>query len=173
MKATLKIAGASQIEARLDRRLEPALQKVLKEQAAELSTYMHDRFSVGRNGANTDDSPFAPLAESTLENIADKAGGGKKGAKRVANHRTLIGDGRMFNSLYAVVNGFKITVGSDVEYLMYHVFGTKHMPRRSVVPILLKGGKVTEETRGSGAKWWTGFRVAIGGVLKWQSAPRT
>ena len=128
---------------------------------------------VGRNGANTDDSPFAPLAESTLENIASRAGGGKKGQTRVANHRTLIGEGRMFNSLYAIVDGLKIVVGSDVEYLTYHVFGTKKMPRRSVVPIILKGGRVNEENRGSGAKWWIDFRKAVGGILKWQSAPRT
>jgi len=150
-EAALKVTGLETAERKLKLLVNypTGLEKALKVAAADLSTYAIKRI---RAQADSRDTPFKPLAESTLER------------KKRKDQLILVDEGRMMWAMIGRVVNRGLEFGNNMHYLHYHQFGTKKadgtekMPRRAVFP-LNEAGRL--ETEGSGGKFWTDFRKRL------------
>lgn len=122
--------------------IEPQLDRILKNQAREMDAYAQQRI---RAQADSRDVPFAPLAESTIEN---KQRRGKK------SQLILTDSGHMRAGIIARATHLVLEFGDNLHYLIYHQYGTKRMPRRAIFPINESG---QFETMGSGGRYWRAF----------------
>jgi len=128
------------------------LEQRLKVIARDMDAFARLRI---RKQADSQDKPFAPLAESTLAS---------KARRRKRDQLILIDEGRMIAGIISRVKDLTLEFGDNMKYLHFHQFGAKYLPKRSVFPIWKRSINSDErhlDTQGSGGKFWAGARAVL------------
>lgn len=114
--------------------------------AADVMTFVDDRFASGTDPSGTG---WAPLAESTVRQ--------RRGT--VAN--PLIDTGRLRGSIFGRGERAGLRFGTNVPYAAPHQLGTRRMPRRAFLPVDSAGSAFSLSTGGLAGQFWAEARERI------------
>ena len=135
--ATAKVEGLEETLVLLDevearaQDLTPALEVV----AQDMVLMLDDAFDTSTSPMG---EPWAPLSQATID--------------RKKSSRPLIDTQTLRNSINAqVVSPTAITFGTNVPYAAFHQFGTRRIPRRSFLPVILANGRFVFANTGPAA----------------------
>lgn len=109
------------------------LRPAMEPGAAELATLIDDSF---QRSESPDGVPFVPLKPATIAK------------RRKGSSKPLVDTNRARRSISVVAGPKSLRFGSNVDYLGFHVEGTKYIPIRNVFPVELIGGRWQFMARG-------------------------
>lgn len=127
------------------------LDPILKVRAALLSTLIDDSFRKSRSPLG---EVWAPLADSTVDK------------RRKGSSKPLVDTAQLRQATNARVRDKSIvfgTSGAPAKYGVFHVTGTKNMPRRSYLPLDAEGNP--DFSSGSAAAWLEKTRNDVVGFV--------